>query len=199
MSLVQVWLEDERARVAVDTCVYRTAPGVGEEVGVGSKLIALPHAGLVLAFRGADLAFFQVFAQLYLTAGNDSFDETVGVLPVRVQHAASQFPRGLSPMASSCELHVVGYSRKEQRFASVLFEVDLRAGKAEATPLTGPCRVAPGFNSVPALSTDEGMMELARAQLAWMRDNEPKRATGGRLLVADVTHASVSIRDVGEI
>jgi hypothetical protein len=192
MSLVQVWLENDRARVAVDT-LY-TMPGVG--MAEGSKLLPLPHAGTVFAYRGAFGAFALVFAYLYV-AQTDSFDSIIAGVPNCVLQAKAN----LHPDAAAWEfeLHVVGYSDELQRFSSMLFLVDLKAGTAEAKPLNGPCRVGPAINPVPELNNDAAMFEVARAQVAWMRDNEPELATGGRLLIAELTRAAITVKQAGQI
>ncbi|GAB3356201.1 hypothetical protein [Lysobacter tyrosinilyticus] len=201
MSLIQIWLERDKARVAVDTLAR--PGGARQSMGHVSKLIPLTHAGVVLAYRGSDLAFFQVFAQFFLTPGNDDFDSIESAMPTRFMHAYGQFLINASSVPThadvSCELFLVGHSRLQQKMACTQFNLNLRTGKAVPMPMKGNCRLAPGFENVPELTTDEAMQEVAARQIAWMRENAPKVATGGRLLIAELTRDSVVIRDVGDI
>jgi hypothetical protein len=195
MSLVQIWLEKDRARVAVDTVGHFMGAGAGS--GDASKIVALSHAGIVLAYRGCDIAFFQVFAQIFLTPGNDGYDAITKLLPIRVQHASTQFRPDAPDALSTCELFVVGYSAEQQRMAGTLFNVNVRTGSVTEFAMNGSCRLAPGFNETPALDSDAAMIEMGRRQVAWMRVNAPEQATGGRLMVAEVERGSISIRDAG--
>lgn len=44
-----------------------------------------------------------------------------------------------------------------------------------------------------------GMHELARRQVEWMREHSSAEATGGRLLIAEITRDSILVRDAGRI
>lgn len=197
MSLVQIWIEKDKARVAVDTVVYRcSAPGAELVKSESSKLLALPHAGVVLAYRGVDAAFFQVLQQVFLS-GDSGYDAIAHSMPERVRDATTHVPPEVPREATSCEVHLVGYSACRAAFAATSYAVDLSAGKCESRPLSGPCRLVPGFASAPELGTNEAMLSVARQQLAWMEINTPREATGGRLLVAELTREGISLKTAG--
>lgn len=195
MSLLQIWVEPDHARVAVDTVGLSSITGQQRDM---CKLFPLPHAGVVLAFRGVDIGFFQVFGQCVLV-GADNFDGLVDAMPQHIADASTRVPPGIDPAALACELHIVGYSERAGRMAGATFQVELDGSRCDPRHMTGPCRLGPGFNDSPHLGSDAAMLATARRQLAWIREHEPERATGGQLLVAEVTRGGISTRVAGEI
>lgn len=197
MSLIQCWIEDDRARVAVDT---RANPGGAfSDSDEMSKLIPLPHAGVVVAFRGSMLGFFNLLAQLLLTQGNGGFDEISSALSRRVSDAHSRWPEGLPPEAGKFEFWMVGYSAQVARMACMVSAVSLAHGTSDAVEIKSNAPHAPGFKLIPNLGDDAGMHELARRQVEWMREHSSAEATGGRLLIAEITRDSILVRDAGRI
>lgn len=199
MSLIQIWIEPNRARVAADTAAHHIGPQ-SSPIQV-SKILLLAHAQTVLAFRGNSLAAFQVFAQAFLTPGSGDFDEILQSMRRRVADAATHWPDG-DPNAgpSLFELHVIGYSALAQKFAASSFTIDLaESGNLSERPVNGQCRVAPGVTPIPPLDNDAAMLEVAAGQIEWIKTNAPCEAAGGRLIVAELTAGEVRIRDAGEI
>lgn len=196
MSLLQIWIERNRARIAVDS--IGNGGGVREGKAEVSKLLPLAHAGVVLAYRGTDLAFLRVFAQLFLGSGSDHYDEIVEAIPNRCTPEQTNWPLD-SDIPSTCEIAVAGFSEALGQMAATVFTVDLAAGTTHTHKVTPPGVSAPGFSDIPNLSTDAGMHVLASRQVAWMVENKPDGVTGGRLLVAEVRRGSITIRDAGKI
>lgn len=194
MSIVQLWIEQDRARVAVDTIGY---PGTGGPAREVCKLFPLPHAGVVVAYRGTDVGAFQVLAQVILGSAGGSYDQIAKAMPTHVRNAASQVPPRAPGAAFRSEIHLAGYSDAAERMAGHSWKVDLKERQCVPMPLSGPARIGPGFEDVPTLGSDQAMLETALRQMQWMRDNTPDKVTGGRLLVAEVTRGGVAVRDLG--
>ena len=162
-------------------------------------MFPLPHAGVVVAYRGTDVGAFQVLVQIILGNAGGSYDQIAKAMPAHVRNAASQLPPRAPGAAFRSEIHLAGYSDAAERMAGHSWKVDLKARQCFPMPLSGPARIGPGFEDVPALGSDQAMLETAQRQMQWMRDNTPDKVTGGRLLVAELTRGSVSVRDVGSL
>ena len=224
MTLLASWIGRDRALVAVDTrltaldstsAVGRLAaranvPGTLVEA---SKLLALPHARLVLAHAGALSFLASAFLRCQQLIGPGGFDELDECMPDVLGCAFGQvldMRRDLYPDVPIEEvrgqrLAVVGWSQKGQRMRGALFNQDPRADGFQRLPLAGFAeeedprgrRFAAPWNAeksgaLPYADTPEAMERLARLQ---MRDS-PSAAegkSGGRLLVAELTRDSVCV------
>lgn len=196
MSLVQVWVEGDVARVAVDTMSVNSVTGVRSE---NSKLLSLPHANVVLASRGSDVAFSSIFVQIFLQAGCEDFDSIERAMEERHAFIAQYWPEDHPDDFGQCEIYLVGYSEAQGRMACTSFKIDFKKRGVPSTRMPRSCWAAPGFKTIPALDCDEGMLELAATQVKFMIEEEPLRATGGRLLVAEIRRGAIETRDLGAI
>ena len=197
MSLFQAWIEPERALVAVDTLAYDHNHGGISEV---LKMAALPHAQCVMACRGSQHAFLQLLAHAWLAPGYSTYDKLAACVPQLVEWASAQFPESLPDAIAQCELTLVGWSDAGQRMAGTSYVVDLKANTCQAQGEIDYCRVGPAVvNKVPAEFDDALALKVARLQVAWVQDNAPDQATGGRLLIAELSRREIVIRDAGKI
>lgn len=196
MSIVQVWIAQDRALVAVDTAGYWNS---GERVE-GAKFAILPLANSVMACRESQLAFFQVFAQVWLGPDNSSYDKLAREMPNFIEWASAQWNPTMPDAAAVCELHLVGWSDSQQRMAGVSFEFNLKSKAIKALGEIRRCRIGPPSTAeTPEQFDDDVAMTLARQQLAWLEANAPDQVTGGRLLVAEIRRGTMETRDLGSI
>jgi hypothetical protein len=115
-----------------------------------------------------------------------------------VADAASRFPKGLPVEASSCDLFVVGWSVLLKRMSAVQFTLNLNDGNCVSEEIE-KCRIGPGIPQVPPLDDDRNMLHVAWHQVRWMEESQPHAATGGRLLIAEVSRKEISLWEAGPI
>ncbi len=198
MSLLQIYVNETSASIAVDTNAHGMLANQSGGLREVSKLMPIPHAGVVLAYRGSDVAFFNLFAQFMLGQDWSDFDSGKDVLPLKCSHAMTQFPEALPHELGRAQIVIAGYSKRLRRMAASMFRIDIAAGATELDRdvTNGAC--AP-YGSEVFEGSDAGMLAFAATQVAWMKANEPGQATGGRLLCAELKPGSITIRDVGPI
>lgn len=190
MTLCNVWLEQDRALVAVDTT---SLSHVGPYES--SKLAILPHAHCVLTMRGSGWIFVQIVGSLIMAAGPIDHDSIADLIPAICNQCAANRPPQLVGWQAALELRVVGWSEQRKRMAASLFVINLEAGTCVRHDITR-CQVAPAMNPVSSFGDLEGMMELSRKQVT---ANSGAPGFGGHLLVAELTPDSVTIKDAGKI
>lgn len=194
MSLANIWLERDRALVAVDTLGYVYAPDGSRKLSEITKLMPLPVADCVLAARGSQFAFLQLLALAVQKPGMTSLDILSDYMPALCELAASNLPQDFPAEFATCELYLVGWSDRSGCMACTQFGIDLHGnGVVSTSPMRGPARCAPGFNDVQPIDSEVGMRALAQRQIAWMHEHAPKDVTGGELVLADVKRGSVTI------
>lgn len=207
VTLVNIFCEERRALVAVDTAVGGSK---GKLVGAqASKLWVLPHGGLLIVGRGA-LLFFGAIA-LRLAGATDppiglSFDEAPHFLPETIRDAWTA--RQMTVRAPTDEgeperdtLYIVGWSESRQRMAALAIEVC--DGKIKGKPKRVERVIAPDFGTETAaapIETHGQMLEVARRQVF----SRPGDAViGGSLHVAELTMTDgqfcAAVRDMGPI
>lgn len=200
MSLIQIEVNDDLARCAVDTRITRVqVPDL--PTPEASKLCAIPHAGCVTAGRGGIAAFWTLNSFILRTPSLHDFDSIVEGMPGMVDWLAPNMQMdGFEPVI---EVFVIGWSNASRRMDVEGFEIDLRNNRCARMPkrrsVIAPswppaCRYR--FNG---LATDDAMREVARLQLQWMAENSPEDMTGGRLLVAEVTRDRIEIRPIADL
>lgn len=202
MSLCNVWIERDRALVAVDTAVQAAPPHGHVEA---SKLIPIAHLGAVIAGRGQLLLITNTFLESVLM-GAQTFDELVDRLPEFVRNvvgklrAAIPDARAYRDPAFYAEVHVVGWSERLQSMQCQTIVIPNLSDPPKALlGMTGPARVAPAVTSIPPLADVDAMRALALEQIRATRASAPSEAIGGRLLLATLTPGSVAVYDAGTL
>lgn len=198
MSLVDVWLQPERVVVAVDTRsqVMRTG-----EFFDASKLLPVPHANTVLTGRGHDVYLTVSLSLVVQSARGTDFEAVEAVMPEVLVHAArfmSSNIKSFGPGAAALEqqeILIAGWSTKQGRGRAVMYKqesfdagfVASEIAEGWASPWTDAWGAAPSIESLDDLEA------MAKDQVRRMRKVDPLAAIGGRLLLADITAAGMSI------
>jgi hypothetical protein len=202
VSLIQIEVQYGYARCAVDTRITRAqVPDL--PTPEASKLCAIPHAGCVTAGRGGIAAFWTLNSFILRNPSLHDFDSIVEGMSGMVDWLAHNIQIPTDGFEPGIEVFVLGWSDAARQMNVVGLKIDLRNNRCERIPM-GRSAIAPprpldcryGFHG---LATDEAMLELAQQQLQWMTENVPADATGGRLLVAEVTRHEIRIHDAGAI
>jgi hypothetical protein len=193
VSILNVWVERQRALVCVDT------QGVGNDGTRGdvTKLAVLPHINAVLACRG-HLAFLST-CWMMMAMSSRGFDELVEamstILPLAFQNVVQTAGAlGVDPATLDRQTLVfVGWSPRAQRMIGREWMQETAAQGFVADDID-PHHIAPWHESMPNEDPNnaERMQRLAAAQVRSIRENAPHEAAGGRLIVAELTrHATV--------
>lgn len=205
MSLLNVVLEDKAAFVAVDTEFRGVASG---SFFHGDKMLILPSAGAVFASRGERTFLHWVF-NWYLTAlQTHDFDAIKGNL---LQVARAQF----AAYREQCKAHavpadhfeniqlvVVGYSEQDEQFIGL--NVTRRSGdpdfmlKRMETGIVSP-EFKRDLTGLRVPDRHAWLLEVARAQVAEVKAEDPDSPIGGRLLVAHLSRREIIVRDEGRL
>lgn len=196
MTILNVWIEDERALLAVDTISHHSFGGMI----LSSKVVPLVHANTLIAYRGSNLAFLQLFAQIMLDRETSSYDQIVDSITMTAARASANW-QPTAPAGSLAQIYVVGWSEATDRFEGRSYDIDLSEGWIDPHSAIDRCRLTPGsgIEAVPSLGSPEAMMAVARHQLEWMHKTTPAEATGGQLVLAELTRQGCSIRSLGNI
>lgn len=191
MSALNVWITPHDAIVAVDTDASRED---GSRFATG-KLLALPWLSAVIASRG-QLAVLQFAFVRICSTGFDSFDDLVDAMPVLLADIAVTMPAQLLAEVQGVRrgdhLALVGFSHRHRRMVGVQWiKVDDMPGyqQSDFDELVAPWH--PSMPDIP--KTASNVDAISRAQVRWMRATFPNAACGGKLLVASLNHAGVSI------
>lgn len=199
MSLLNVWLDNERALVGVDTDAL--APG-GVRVRV-NKIMLLPTLNAVLAGRGAASLLGCVYVQLMALPQAADFDFIAAALPELVEKAFDQIRGPLrnedpATYRAAHEIVLVGWSPKLGRMRAIEV-VRPAGGSAFTVEETEKHYIAPWdekIKSAPDPTDIHSMAELAVAQVALIRGAYPNAAAGGQLIVAELREVSMVLRTV---
>lgn len=192
MSLLNVWVSPERALIAVDTDAITPD---GQHFGM-SKLLVLPHAETVFAFRGDRRFMHDLFGRFYLARCDVDLDAIMsGMGEMLASVILGLRQAGEAPL--SYEVAVVGWSASEARVRGFWCtgrtdEDDWDLEEITSARVT-PWRL-PNLRMTPNV---EGMRELAVQQAEWLRADGD--AGGGRLLVAQLTRREIIVRDEGAL
>lgn len=197
MSIMNVWIDRDRALVAVDTQALSQVDGKFRDA---SKLLALPHANAVLAARGEIVYFGWVFNGLQ-TSGAADYDAMVQAMPELLAQNERLF-RGFQKSYgvetfNGYEIALVGWSAAIGRMLGVRYEKWPGDPHVRATAID-PWSLSPnaGWERVPKLP--EELEQASRDQVAMLR-TLPCVAAGGRLIVAEVTRNAVNVQTVCEL
>lgn len=198
MSLCNIWIEENRALVAVDTIGF--ADGKSVEA---SKIFAIPHASVVFAYRGQRIFFVNILLHSMLLDGADSFDLLSDRLPELIERFVDAIRRDAPAdrlQEMGCELAMVGWSDRSVCMRGITYIFRNVDQACEVRPMESNVRIAPGVPHVPDLDTASAMLELARRQIKYAQEFHPESPPmGGRLIVAEVKREAISIVNIGTI
>lgn len=216
MSLLNVWVSPTRALVAVDTLA---AADWGPDIGVKlhtSKMLALPHAGVLLAGRGHNAVLGGVFIALASTLSSD-LDGIDAVMPQLMgknvaRIVAKRREMGFDrPEISKQQLVLCGFSTRRGQMVALLYTID-DEGPASRTEIGGDgvggdwlsAWDAAAQGEAPIPDSPDAMREVMRQQVQHLRVALPEATlahstTGGRAIVAELGRGSIFIRDTGPL
>jgi hypothetical protein len=200
MSLLNVWLSQDKALIGVDT---KGMSGDGKQSVEVSKIFPLVHANVILAGRGYMPFLGIVSSALHSIGGN--FDAIVErlpeVLPAAFRAFATEMTKGgYDPKSDGIDLHrqdvmLVGWSPKRGRMVGMVYRqraADEGFVAKEFSPWTvNPWEPVQGGPYEP--SSYEAHERLAREQARFTQKTVGKRFIGGRLLIAELTRDSLSV------
>lgn len=214
MSLLNIYLAAHRALVGVDTACglmpgqsmedwcAENAPGQKPPAEL-SKLWTIAHAGAVIACRGTGLFGLEVFGAASMLPSVDAIEDGMGELLEHIgaandaRQAAAETPDELRFAAQ--QIALVGWSQREGRMIATVWERAAGPGQRfvvdQVDRFTAPWETEWGVAIEPA--GDAAMLELAREQVRQFRVAHSGAPIGGRLLMAELTRATVQLRQVG--
>lgn len=206
MSLLNIVLADDRARVYVDTAAGARTQSGGARVIDQAKVLPLAVPNCVLAGRG-NPAFLALLATAVHIAGLGDFDEIVVNLPalactVRSQYAAAVTQVAPGAVVAEQELALLGWSAARQRMACVMCFLEAGAVGAECIALpAGGQWIGPWeWGREPAVPMhDAEAFALASEQIRRGREAWPDVNLGGRLMAATLTRYELNVRDLGSL
>lgn len=202
MSLIQIEVEDDRARCAVDTRITRVEDP-NTPTPESSKMCAIPHAGCLVAGRGGIAAFWTLSSAIPCLPWLRDFDSITERMPSVVEWIAQNARIPADGFEPVIEFFVIGWSDASQRMSLAVFNIDLRNNLCVRTShdrgVVGPPPSDGCTHRYRGMATDDAMHELAQLQLQNMAEIAPDEVTGGRLLVAEVTRHEIRIHDAGPI
>lgn len=196
MSILNVYIEHDRALVAVDT---QTLAPDGDRRDM-SKLLMLPHAGTAIASRG-EIGFFGWVFNAAFASGAAGYDELCGKMPeilAQTEQQYRQFARtqGVETF-TGYKIALVGWSDAIGRMLGVCYQKWPDWEAMRAAPIS-PWILSPnaGWEQTPTLPDD--LEQASRDQVAVLR-KFPCVAAGGRLLVAELTRHAATVQNVCEL
>lgn len=195
MSILNVYVSDQRALIAVDDRTRIHGP-LSEPVTCSHrKLITLVHANAVLAVRGELMIFAAVAAGLLAAPRTLVIEDVLQLLPELADDAAA-----VRPWFTPTEFVAVGWSSSAGKIVGGHCLHACEADRFTMQPLGSMVAPNMGWDSLdrlPPLTNEAGMAALARRQVQLHRESIPEETgIGGRLRVAEVTRGCVSLREV---
>lgn len=198
MTILNAWISPTRALVAVDTSA--TSPKAEQALEV-SKFLVLPHAHCVLGGAGNSILLHLLY---WLLQQPGDFDFVAAAVPQLIEPARAdargQFEALCLPEAQwspAQMIVVVGWSpRRQAMLGYYLFAEgsDAFGALEEIKPyILHPSPYAAGQNASQDPNSAGRMLQEARAQVAWGKRTHPQWAIGGRLLIAELSQAAVTI------
>lgn len=206
MSLIQILLQPDKAFVAMDTLTDSHLPGASApHWHESSKMIPLVAPNAILATRGDGAFLSRIFSHCSTAQRTLEFDSLCDELDAHMMglnlgYEAHQFRRGLAAtIAAGNEFHLVGWSERRSAMACLSGHAigssvskNFRENGVIGPALSGALDSRTMFN-------DSEFLRRARQQVEVASAEDPAMPIGGRLLLAELTRTTLSIRDLGEI
>lgn len=210
MSLLNVWVEHERALVGVDTHAMHLGPN-GQPLVVNgfpagarfetSKMIPLVHLNAVLAVRGTAALLVHVFMHCNLKP-RQGLDEIFRDLPLILDQSFPELKRVPGAVAAGQEVLLVGWSRQAGRMRALMLKQE-PTRDAFVPNEVEELWIGPWDDDVQGApvdpSDDRSMAELMQAQRRDARERFPELPIGGRALIADLSRDGMSFREVADL
>ncbi|MBK1685523.1 hypothetical protein [Rhodoferax fermentans] len=202
MSIINVWLSPERALIATDTATQIVLTG---QVFDGSKLLVIPHAGVVMAQRGHNVYLSTVFSLAIQHLDISDLDTLCDAMPAMLETANKFICENLTANMTATQREQMGrqefllvgnsggrvccrhFIRESMSDAFEEFEI-------EDPGYVGCWDLAWGYPSED-VSTPESMADLVKIQVQKHREALPGAAIGGRLMLAEVTQAGIRLHN----
>lgn len=204
MSAINIFLSPDRALVGVDTDVLQHGTGDHFEA---SKMIALPHAKVVIAARGTTIGFASVCAAAIQSVEIHDLDSAHAVIPGMLEAVfaslGQMFERAVAanPSVGAELLHeqqlvLVGWSQRRARVCAVEFKRTEGGAAFQEAWLDDPgfaCPWEEGMEMPEAPPADVAtQLALLQNQVRHIRRfHGHDKPIGGRLVVAEVLHESI--------
>jgi hypothetical protein len=201
MSILNAFISPKRVRVMVDTFAASSAIGQNSHM---SKLLALPHSGVVVGARGQQMLFSWIFSDMHMSMAED-YDAVVQKLPSILSTVTDRFfdlcrAKGIDTWGG-LELVVAGWSNAADRMLGIRFERWPTDSSFKAVPIEshslGPNVQLPDRHDLP--NSVAQMTALAKEQVNTLKAMIPGAAVGGRLLLAEAARDSMSIRTIADL
>lgn len=207
MSLCNVWFGDEVAIATVDTA------GLGKpskQQAPFSKVVALPHAGTLFAYRGERFTFLALHTQIFASYGLDGFDEIKATIRPMFERIDREMKDASLPdgVDLTLELFVIGWSVELRRMAVARFLYQPGEALEEKLLLDRNAWLSPCEDEdhdaaymIPFREhSSADYVDFANKQITFGRATSGDGYVfGGRLLKATVQRHSVTIEDLGEV
>lgn len=202
MSIMNVWIEPDRATVAVDTEGFDPRFG---KIWV-SKMVPHVQLNAVLAARGSGGLIAVMCSGLLRDPRG--FDALTADMPglaaaslVEYERQAAKMGVSLDSLSPADQIAWVGWSDEEQQMVGWLY---LR-GVGERTftqRRIKPWVVMPGepFTGLPDTPKSHAdHLRIGRQQTRWHRSALPGRAIGGDMIVAEFDRAAMTTTNIGDL
>jgi hypothetical protein len=197
MTINNLWLEDDRALLAVDTaCV-----GDDGRQFHGTKLSVLAHAQCVIAGAGTHQALHVIAVTALQSPEVADFDSAADFVAQGINATFANLAAHVPGMANlqKQEVHLVGFSRRQQRMAAVSFKQESMQQGFARVDVTGGFLLPWGeqLGSPPDdLSTDDAMAALMHRQIMFTAKHHPQHlaGVGGSMIVAEITRNAIELR-----
>lgn len=218
MSLVNIHLERDRALIGFDTLTSRmnapTTLSVADAIKVAqafdsgvhmSKCTFLTHANVAVAHRGDAMLAVNVCSALQMSLLSD-LDAMTEAMPQLLAQAYAQVTAFRKQQMGIDDFHgaeiiLVGWSPALNRMEGVRW-VRWPQDKGFAASPVGKELILPDaeWEQKPdAPDTAEKMEAIARDQVAYVRRKYPGYNCGGRLLLAELTRDTLSVRTIADL
>lgn len=205
MSILNTWVDGDRAWIAVDTQTIHHLDGREFEF---QKMIPLIHQNAVIAGRGTAAFLPTVFYHVAVSVLQ--FDDLVELMPQILRVAFADMIKGAAAagieVADDIEketIVLIGWSNRHKRMVSVEYtQLDGLLGWTAQT--VGPAYFSPWIEGMKAPDFSDpfnrdSMRQLAELQVRTIKEHAPGAAGGGRYIIAELSRDRMTIETICEL
>lgn len=199
MSLLNYWVSSNKALIGVDTQA-QTPDGSYVET---SKLALLPHSNVVIACRGQVALLHQLYRGTFGGPPPQEYAQVSDWLSREVDAAfdglvAAGVDHGIPEAAIrvDTEIVTVGWSRKVNRMAATRFRREAIQCRFDVDNAETSLAPNAGWSKAQLPDSAQAHVQIARDQVAFTRRNFPGAPIGGRLLLAELSKDTASLRAI---
>lgn len=211
MSIANIFIEKDRATICVDTLAGYMQEGrhlVDKPIYRGrhsGKVSLFPQFESAMTHRGDGLLTSQIRSILEIGCPHD-FDDAVGMMPEVIceslkysQNTRNQYT-GLTVFPGA-DIVLVGWSPKYERYLAVRWLRYPHEAEFNETWIDDRILLPEidRLGTVDTPQTDEEVLKVMQDQVNWAGKEHPDLTCGGRVLRAELTRGSVSVRTIGEL